>query len=78
MTAHTIPRKNTIRREDGMTGYTKPKNPYRHIHCSNNGYQVKKIIDGETIYAGTFKNLEEAQKERDYLESIDWDYNNIT
>ena len=60
-----------------MIKYKKPLNPYRNITCTAYGYMVRKTINGEVIYGGTYKTLKEAQKERDFLDSIDWNYSNM-
>jgi hypothetical protein len=50
----------------------------RYISFTKNGtYRIQKCVDGVKCYFGTFKTLENAQQERDYLESIDWDYDNM-
>lgn len=58
--------------------YEKPPNPYRNITSCHHGFKVQKWRQGELVYAGLFKSLREAIKERDYMESIDWNYDNLT
>lgn len=57
--------------------YTLPPNPNRYITSTKYGYKVQRTINGKPVYAGTYKTLTEARKERDYMEQIRWDYNNI-
>jgi len=56
----------------------KHKNPYRNITSCHHGYKVQKWTKGELLYCGLFKTLKEAMNERDYMESIDWNYDNLT
>lgn len=58
--------------------YELPPNPYRYIIPCNSGFQVRRSLNGEVVYAGTFKTLQEAITERDFMESINWDYDNMT
>ena len=54
--------------------------PYelRYISCIRSGnYQINKFVDGRLACFGTFKCLSDAIDERDYLESIGWDYDNM-
>ena len=37
-------------------------------------WHLRKFRDGRNIYNSSFASLEEAQAERDYLESVDWDW----
>ena len=43
----------------------------RNIHKCNGMFLVRKVIDGG------FRSLELARCERDFLESIGWDYSNL-
>ena len=50
----------------------------RYIKKTYNGkYAVQKQVNGEYQHFGTYKTLEDARDERDYLESIGWDYDNM-
>ena len=49
----------------------------RNIHKCGEYYLVRKVIDGECVYGGCFLSLELARCERDFLESIGWDYDNL-
>lgn len=50
----------------------------RYINETKSGtYQIRKMVDGEPSHFGTFKTMEDAREERDYLESIGWDYDNM-
>ena len=53
--------------------------PMRNIQYNKNRsnsrpYYLRKFRDGEFIYTGSFATLEEAQEERDLMESVDWDF----
>lgn len=50
--------------------YHLPRNVY-YRKCDGK-YEVKKVIDGEIVYAGTYHSLEEAVHERDFYQSINW------
>ena len=56
----------------------RPRTPHHNIYPTQNGtYIVKKQTNGVgTVYA-TCKTLEEAISERDFFESIDWDWDLI-
>lgn len=49
----------------------------RNIHKCNGMFLVRKVIDGELVYGGCFRSLDLARCERDFLESIGWDYSNL-
>ena len=54
-------------------------NPMRNISyipevCRTKPWYLRKFRDGRSIYNGTFATLEEAQAERGYMESVDWDW----
>ncbi len=50
----------------------------RYIHTTLSGtYQIRKSVNGEYTTFGTYKTIEAARDERNYLESIDWDYSNM-
>ena len=52
--------------------------PLRHIQRTASGnWTIRKTINGERHTYGTFKTLADAMNERDYLESIGWDYDNM-
>ena len=51
--------------------------PLRNITKVNNYYRVQKMINGEIVYCNHFPTLEEAQHERDLLESNDWSIDNV-
>ena len=53
------------------------ENPNRYIYPKGKGYCIKKNINGKLTYFNTFPTLEDARKERDFLESIGWDWDNI-
>lgn len=62
--------------QNGWKGIEKPKydRKRRYVYLTRFGtYQIKKR---DTCY-GTYHRLEDAIAERDYLESIDWDYDNM-
>lgn len=40
-------------------------------------YAIGKRLHGKREHFGTYKTLEDAREERDYLESIGWDYDNM-
>ena len=40
-------------------------------------YAIRKQLHGKFEHFGTYKTLEDAREERDYLESIGWDYDNM-
>ena len=60
-------------------GIIKPKehDPMRYIYTRDGRYELYKCIDGEVEYFGSFRNVDDAMRERDFLESIDWDWDNI-
>lgn len=43
----------------------------------NNKYTIQKYVNKKVQHFGIYPNIEEARKERDYLESINWNYDNI-
>lgn len=49
----------------------------RYIYKHKDKYYLKKVVNKQSEHFGTFNTLEEAQRERDYLESIHWDYTNM-
>ena len=49
----------------------------RYIHKDRGKYTISKVINGKQEYFGLFPSREEARQERDYLESIEWDYSNM-
>ncbi len=49
--------------------------PMRNINQMSNGrWYLRKYRDGESIYNGSFDTFEEAQAERDYMESVNWEW----
>lgn len=60
---------------DGVIQDRKEEN--RYISKKNRGYFIQKNINGVVEYFGMFRTLEDAREERDFLESIDWDYSNM-
>lgn len=52
--------------------------PYQHIMISEEGnYRVVKRINNKLTHFGTFRTLEDAQKERDLLMKFDWDLEKV-
>ena len=52
--------------------------PNRYIiRTPANTYAIIKRHNGKNEHFGTYRSLENARKERDYLESIGWDYDNM-
>jgi len=50
----------------------------RYIHQIGNGkYSIQKQVNGEYCSFGVWNTLEDAIDERDYLEQIGWDYDNM-
>lgn len=49
----------------------------RYIYKHKDKYYLKKVVNKQPEHFGTFNTLEEAQRERDYLESIQCDYTNM-
>ena len=52
-------------------------NPHRYIVKNNGSYSIHKSVDGKIVVFATCKKLEDAIAERDFLESINWDWNLI-
>ena len=48
-----------------------------NTHRNKTSYTIQKWVDGCNQTFGTFGSLEDAREERDYLESIGWDYDNM-
>ena len=50
-------------------------NPDRYI-CENSSgnYRIQKVVNGEIIHFGVCNSIEEARSERDFWESINWDF----
>lgn len=60
--------------------YKKPrvKKQFVNLQQTPNGHwRIVKMINGERGTYGTYRTLEDAMHERDYLESIGWDYDNM-
>lgn len=56
------------------------ENPNRYIYRKkkgNGGYCIRKNINGKYTYFTTLPSLDAAREERDFLESINWDWDNI-
>lgn len=49
----------------------------RYIQYRNGKYYINKQVGKRFEYFGVYKTIEEARSERDYLESIAWDYSNM-
>lgn len=51
-------------------------NPNRYIACDNrNGiWVINKVVDGVRVSFGTWHSLDMARRERDFWESINWDF----
>lgn len=49
----------------------------RYIYEYHGRYYLKKVVNKKQQHFGVFNTLEEAREERDYLESINWDYSNM-
>ena len=48
-------------------------NQYRFICLCNGYFNIRKYVNGEQIYYGYFKELDDAVKVRDKLMECDWD-----
>lgn len=59
------------------TGKHRLRGRMRYITKYGNKYCIYKNVDGKQECFGTFHSLEEAIDERDYLESIGWDYGDM-
>lgn len=49
----------------------------RYVHKDGKKYTISKVVNGKQEYFGVYHTYEEAIRERDYLESIQWDYGNM-
>lgn len=49
----------------------------RYIYKYKTRYYIRKVVNKKQEHFGVFKTLHEARQERDYLESIQWDYSNM-
>ena len=49
----------------------------RYVHKDGKKYTISKVVNGKQEYFGVYHSYEEAIRERDYLESIEWDYSNM-
>lgn len=63
--------------KDGMLVPKVQQRDTRYIRRVKGKYRIQKNINGKMEYFGTFNTLDDARDERDYLESIDWDYSNM-
>lgn len=71
-----LTREGVIR--DKKRGRPISKEQDRYIKKTKAGtYSIQKHINGVRGHFGTYRTLEDAREERDYLESIDWDYSNM-
>lgn len=52
--------------------YNLPKNI--HYNKQQNTYNVRKVFNYKQVHFGTYHSLEEAVHERDFYQSIDWDF----
>ena len=76
--------KNKMIKEGVINPQSKPtgrpikdyQNRYISKNVSGNWY-IRKKVGGKICGFGTYHSLEDAREERDYLESIDWDYDNM-
>lgn len=62
--------------DSSIVQYQRGKNnPYRHIWTDNEGtYKVHKWVGDVMVHFGTYHSLEDAVCERDFWESINWDF----
>ena len=76
-----INRRDTLVQEGVITsraGKHRIKNfQNRYIYKHKDKYYLKKVVNKQPEHFGTFNTLEEARQERDFLESINWDYTNM-
>lgn len=50
-------------------------NPDRYItKTKSNSYALVKMVDGEHVHFGTYASLSDAREDRDFWESINWDF----
>ena len=50
-------------------------NPDRYISkTKSNSYALVKMVDGELVHFGTYHSLDDAREDRDFWESINWDF----
>lgn len=73
----TIEQAQLIRDTLELINWGFSKDPLRNISKVKDYYRVQKMIDGEIVYSNHFKSLDDAQKERDLLESNDWSIDNV-
>ena len=61
------------------TGWHRIKDyEHRYIQLTPQGtWLIQKWVDGHMNVFGTYHRLEDAMAERDYMESIGWDYDNM-
>lgn len=51
---------------------------YKYIYkTKDDNYSINKTVNKQSMYYGTYKNLEDAIKARDKLLSVDWDINRL-
>lgn len=72
---------DAVKRVDELIeqGVLKPKelDPMRYIYLYQGKYNIIKRLNGKNEFFGRYRKLEDAQHERDFLEAIDWDYDNM-
>ena len=49
----------------------------KYEHSNYTSYTISKKVGEKVESFGTYHSLEDAREERDFLESIDWDYSNM-
>lgn len=49
----------------------------RYIYKYNTRYYIRKVVNKKQEHFGVFNTMEDAREERDFLESIGWDYSNM-
>ena len=50
-------------------------NPNRYItKTKSNSYALKRMFNGESVHFGTYHTIEDAREDRDFWESINWDF----
>lgn len=64
---------NKVKERKGLNGVRTGSN-MRYIYFSHNNWVIRKSVDGVQKDYGIFKDLDTAIRIRDYLESINWNY----
>lgn len=57
--------------------FKKYEDRYVYLNSRTGRYHIRKNVGGRPEHFGTYRRLEDARAERDYLESIGWDYSNM-